>query len=203
MGGSVYYGIIFWHPPPLSLIPKKSSRMSFDENASLEVFMITGIYYDCLVWVMGGSVSCGLIFWPPTPLSYPIKNQIGRHFMKMLFFVGLQDKRKHFTLFRGIIYDILLKSEGGSIYYGIIFWPLPTPALPPFLPLKKSNRTSFDENDNRNHFTLLVAIYYDCMLKIMGRPLYYGIIFWQPPPPIKNQIGRHFIKMLFFFRFTW
>ena len=39
----------------------------------------------------------------------------------LVFFVGLHDKRKHFTLFKGFIYDCLLKSKGGSIYYGTIF----------------------------------------------------------------------------------
>ena len=50
----------------------------------------------------------------PTPHSYPKKNQIGHHLIKMLFFVGLHDKRKHFTLFKDFIYDCLLNPRVGQ-----------------------------------------------------------------------------------------
>ena len=46
-------------------------------------------------------------------------------------------KKKHSTLF---MIACLNLSKGGSIYYGIIFWPPLS-----LLPLKKSNRTTFDE----------------------------------------------------------
>ena len=107
--------------------------------------LLLAIYYDCLVKVMGGSIYYGIIFWCPPPPTHPPythththtliphKKQIGHHFIKMLFFSGLNDKRKHFTLFKGIIYYCLLKPKGGSKYYGIIFWP---PTLPPPYPLK-------------------------------------------------------------------
>ena len=44
-----------------------------------------------------------MVYFDPPHSSYPIKNQIGCHFIKMLFFLGLHNKRKHFTLFKGII----------------------------------------------------------------------------------------------------
>ena len=63
------------------------------------------------------------------------------------------------------------------IWYNILTLPLPS--------LKKSNRTSFYENvlfflgfhNKRNHLTLFLAIYYDCLVKVLSGPIYYVIIF--------------------------
>ena len=117
----------------------------------------------------------------------------------------------HYT---AIINDCLFKSRGRSIYYGIIFWPHPSPTPQKVrMSLVGGGGVSRFSCQNEPFFTLFLGMYYDCQIKVGDRSIYYSTIFWQPPPPptptpppanptSKSKRGCQSMKM-HFFKSSW
>ena len=137
--------------------------------------------FDCPVKAKDGSIYYGIIFWQSPP---PTKNSKGTSFYKKkaFFQVYIVSGTLCNYLYHCMIVCLnLAAGHNIMVYY---FEPLP---------LKKSKGTSFYEN---NHFTLLIAVCYDCLAKARDESIYYGIIFWQTPP--NNSKGTSFDGNAFF-----
>ena len=131
-GGSIYYGIIYWPPPPFQQIFKNFFCKWNPVTTKLQNTKHLHITDNTIPWLTflfngmcGGGVNILLynILTPPPPPT-----NIQEHF----FVNGIQWQQastlKTFTYHRQYysMVDISFLWEGGSIYYGIINWPPPT-----------------------------------------------------------------------------
>ena len=114
-----------------------------------EFILFTAIIYDCLFKSWCGSIYYGIIFWPP---PHPIKIEKGRHWLKMFFcfILGFHGNWIYFTLFLAMSYDCQVRIRGGSIYYGIIFWP------PPPRPPNPPSKIKVDELFSEHYFNAVL-----------------------------------------------
>ena len=206
---SIYYSTVFWQPPhppppptptPPPANPTSKSKRGcqsmkmrfFKSSWQKELFHIIFSDHLWLPVLIQGRINILWCYILTPTTTYPSKSQIGCHFIKMLFFfVGFHVKMNHFTLFLAMYYDCLVKVRGGSIYYGIIFWPFcPQPNLHQkvkgdVIPWKCIFQV-FMIKWTISHY-LRRSFMIACSNAGAGQYI-YGIIFWTPPPPTPQKI---------------
>ena len=106
-------------------------------------------------------------------------------------------KRNHFTLFTVIIYDCLFKSRGGSIYYGIIFCPLPPPPPHPTNSIIRGPRATTRSPEWNSHCRYAFVKQHN--FSMLSLQLLKGSSFKQFLVLKKNVFFTHYSSSNFFF----